>query len=72
MAAGGQSRYASAIGLVGEVPVMAGPGDEVAAGAVGRMRASHADRDRVIDVLKAYSNTAAATGTNAAPAFSGP
>jgi len=32
---------------------MAGPGDEMAAGAAGRLRASHADRDRVIDVLKA-------------------
>ena len=34
---------------------MAGPGDEIAAGAAGRgdLRASHADRDRVIDKLKA-------------------
>jgi len=33
---------------------MAGTGDEIAAGAAGRrLRASHADRDRVIDVLKA-------------------
>jgi hypothetical protein len=34
---------------------MAGPGDEVAAGAGGhgRLRASHADREQVIDVLKA-------------------
>jgi hypothetical protein len=32
---------------------MAGPGDEIAPGAAGhRLRASHADRDRVIDVLK--------------------
>jgi Domain of unknown function (DUF1707) len=31
---------------------MAGPGDEIAAGGAGRLRASHADRDRVIDVLK--------------------
>lgn len=32
---------------------MAGSGDEMAAGATGRLRASHADRNRVIDVLKA-------------------
>ena len=34
---------------------MAGPGDETAAGAGGHpdLRASHADRDQVIDVLKA-------------------
>ncbi|HEY1000799.1 MAG TPA: DUF1707 domain-containing protein, partial [Streptosporangiaceae bacterium] len=34
---------------------MAGPGDEIAAGAAGRsnLRASHADREQVIDVLKA-------------------
>ena len=34
---------------------MAGPGDEIAAGAAGRgdLRASHADRDWVIDTLKA-------------------
>ena len=34
---------------------MAGPGDEIAAGARGRshLRASHADREQVIDVLKA-------------------
>jgi hypothetical protein len=33
---------------------MAGPGDEIAAGAAsrGRLRASHADRERVIEVLK--------------------
>lgn len=37
------------------VPVTAGPGDEKAASAVGRgrLRASHADRDNVIDTLKA-------------------
>ena len=54
MAAGGQSRYASAIGLVGEVPVMVGPGDEMAAGTAGRghLRASHADREQVIGALK--------------------
>ena len=34
---------------------MAGPGDEIAAGAGGRshLRASHADREQVIDMLKA-------------------
>lgn len=32
---------------------MAGPGDEIAGGEAGRLRASHADRNRVIDVLKA-------------------
>jgi hypothetical protein len=34
---------------------MAGPGDEIAAGAGdrGRLRASHADREQVIDALKA-------------------
>jgi hypothetical protein len=34
---------------------MAGPGDEIAAGVKGRshLRASHADRDQVIDILKA-------------------
>jgi hypothetical protein len=38
-----------------EVPVMAGPGDERAAGAGGRghLRASHADREQVIGTLKA-------------------
>jgi hypothetical protein len=37
------------------VPVIAGPGDEktAAAAANGRLRAAHADRDHVIDVLKA-------------------
>ena len=39
----------------GEAPVMAGPGDEIAAGAGGRsyLRASHADREQATDVLKA-------------------
>jgi Domain of unknown function (DUF1707) len=39
----------------GEVPVMAGPGDEIAAGAGGRghLRASHADREQVIGILQA-------------------
>jgi hypothetical protein len=48
------SRYASNILQVGVVPVMAGPGDEKAANAVGRghLRASHADRDHVISTLK--------------------
>jgi hypothetical protein len=32
---------------------MTAPGDEAPAGAAGRLRASHADRDRVIDDLKA-------------------
>ena len=34
---------------------MAGPGDEIAASAGGRshLRASHADREQMIDVLKA-------------------
>ena len=34
---------------------MAGPGDEIAAGAAGRgrLRASHADREQVISILKA-------------------
>jgi hypothetical protein len=32
---------------------MAGPGDEMAAAASGRMRASHADREQVIEMLKA-------------------
>lgn len=41
--------------MLGEVPVMAGPGDEIAAGAGGRghLRASHADREQVIGMLKA-------------------
>src|SRR5258708_16126490 len=39
----------------GEALVMLGPGDEMAAraGGHGRLRASHADRDHVIDTLKA-------------------
>jgi len=41
--------------LVGEAPVMTGPGDEMAAGTAGRgrLRASHADREQVIGTLKA-------------------
>ena len=40
---------------VGVVPVMAGPGEQGAAGAAagGHLRASHADREHVVDVLKA-------------------
>jgi hypothetical protein len=39
----------------GEAPVMLDPGDEMAAhaGGYGRLRASHADREHVIDTLKA-------------------
>src|SRR5262249_10323450 len=38
-----------------EVPVMAGPGDEIAAGTGdrGHLRASHTDREQVIGTLKA-------------------
>src|SRR5215469_3829155 len=41
--------------VLGEVLVMAGPGDEIAAGAGGRghLRASHADREQVVGMLKA-------------------
>jgi Domain of unknown function (DUF1707) len=40
--------------LVGEVLMMTGPGDETAGtGGRGRLRGSHADREQVIDVLKA-------------------
>jgi hypothetical protein len=41
--------------VLGGGAVMAGPGDEIAAGAGGhgRLRASHADRERVIGTLKA-------------------
>jgi hypothetical protein len=51
----GQPRYAFRASWSGEVPVMAGPGDEIAAGAGGRghQRASHADREQVIGTLKA-------------------
>ncbi len=40
--------------LVGEAPVIIGPGDEMAAGTAGRgrLRASHADREQVIGTLK--------------------
>jgi hypothetical protein len=55
MATQGQPRYTLGAQCSGEVPVMAGPGDEVAAGAGdrGHLRASHADREQVIDTLKA-------------------
>src|SRR5215472_9346467 len=48
-------RYASSILQVGVVPVTAGPGDQGAADAAagGYLRASHADREQVINVLKA-------------------
>ena len=48
-------RYASFSVLVGVVPAMAEPGNEIAAGASGhsRLRASHADREQVIGILKA-------------------
>ena len=48
-------RYASFIVLVGVVPGMVEPGDEIAAAASGhgRLRASHADREQVIETLKA-------------------
>jgi hypothetical protein len=41
--------------IVGEAPGMAGPGEEIAAGAGdhGQLRASHADRERVVGTLKA-------------------
>jgi Domain of unknown function (DUF1707) len=47
--------YASGILQVGVVQVTAGPGDRRAADAVARsyLRASHADREQVVDVLKA-------------------
>ena len=51
-AAGGQSRYPWPwITSGGEVPAMTGPGDQMAAGR-GPMRASHADREQVIEALK--------------------
>ena len=50
-----QPRYASVQRARGVLPVMAGAGDEMAAGTGGRghMRASHADREQVIETLKA-------------------
>ena len=56
MTAGGQLRYAvPAFVLEGEAPMMTGPGDEIAAGTAGRgrLRASHAEREQAIEVLKA-------------------
>ena len=40
---------------IGEAPVTAKPRDDMAAAAagLGRLRASHADREHVLDVLKA-------------------
>jgi hypothetical protein len=48
-------RYAFSVLQVGVVSVTAGPEDEKAASAVsrGHLRASHADRERVIGTLKA-------------------
>jgi hypothetical protein len=50
----GQPRYAFRTSCSREAPVMAGPGDEIAAGAGGpsRLRASHADREQMINGLK--------------------
>ena len=39
--------------MLGEVPVTPGPGDGLEAAARGHLRASHADRERVIGTLKA-------------------
>jgi len=43
------------LSCIGEAPVTAKPGDDIAAAAAGRgrLRASHADREHVLDVLKA-------------------
>jgi Domain of unknown function (DUF1707) len=48
-------RFGRALRPVGEVPVVAGQGDEMAVDPAGRgrMRASHADREQAIEVLKA-------------------
>src|SRR5712691_10183125 len=55
MAARGQPRYAVLSPSSWGGAVMAGPGDEKAAAAAGRghLRASHADREQIIDALKA-------------------
>jgi Domain of unknown function (DUF1707) len=55
MARSRQPRYALRASFWGEVPVMAGPGDEITAGQAGRghLRASHADREQVINTVKA-------------------
>ena len=55
MATEGHRRYASLHQGRGKAPVMTEPGDEIAAAARGRgrLRASHADREQAIDVLKA-------------------
>jgi Domain of unknown function (DUF1707) len=52
MSTRGQTRYASWHCPRGEAPVTTGPGDEKAAAARGRLRASHADREQVIGTLK--------------------
>ena len=39
--------------VCGKAPVITEPGDEVTAAVRGRLRASHVDRERVIDTLKA-------------------
>jgi DUF1707 SHOCT-like domain len=54
MAVRGQSRYALPASSWWEALVMIRPGDEMAAaaGGGGRLRASHADREHVIDMLK--------------------
>jgi uncharacterized protein DUF1707 len=46
-------RYASSQTALGEAAVATGPGDELEAAAHGHLRASHADREHVIGVLKA-------------------
>jgi len=54
MSARRQPRYAFLYCLVGGAPVMAGRGDEMAAAPDrGCLRASHADREQAIDLLKA-------------------
>jgi hypothetical protein len=55
MAASGQPGYAVLSSSSWGGAVMAGPGDEKAAAAAGRghLRASHADREQMIDALKA-------------------
>jgi hypothetical protein len=55
MAAKGQPGYAVLLILSWGGAVMAGPGDETAVAATGRwhLRASHADREQMVDALKA-------------------
>ena len=54
MAAAEQPRYAVPASRGEEAPDMTDPGDQraAAAGGRGRLRASHADREQVIDLLK--------------------